>query len=220
MVATATEKKVRYLNADTRKIAWAFPADLPDYAMEQASVKKQLGLVEPEPEPLAIEDVAGSVEPLAPSHLNDYTDFIEQFRDELRTAAGDLRVARDEMGRINARSRAEQFRLAIDVYTAAQDIPEKVVQFGAYADQWHFRVPPRIPEFDDISPLRRAVNHRYVTSDPVEIAYLRMLKQKGLMSDLVEVPVGHVYSRPPGGRDGIWVSLDTYEQQKKIGQAQ
>jgi hypothetical protein len=190
MVATTERKKVRYFDKETKKLAWAYPEDLPDYAVE-----------------------ATADEPVADEKVNDYSEQIEQWLSELRTAVEDIRVSRDSQQRFNARNRAEQYKMAVDIYRAAEFIPAVATQFGSYRADFHFRVPPKLEEYDDISPLRRGTAHRYITADPVEIAYLRTI------SDYEEVPVGHVYSRGEGKRDGLWVDLEFYERQRQAGQA-
>jgi hypothetical protein len=226
MVATAEGKKVRYHNKDTKTFAWASPDDLPEYALLQEGVQKQLTASQTPLYPANVHDAEDfaddspttmdtrtKVIPATPSKPNDYSADIEQWRAELRTAVEDIRAARDPQQSFRARNRAEQYKLAIDIYTAAELIPATMTQFGSYRETFHFRVPPRLDEYADLSPLRHGIAHRYLTSDPVEIAYLRTL------SDYTEVPVGTVYSRAVGGRDGIWVPFEVYEQQKKIGQA-
>lgn len=190
MTATAERKKIRYHDKDTNKFAWAYREDLPDY----------VDLSEPAPT-------------LPEGQANDYSQQIEQWLAELRTAVEDIRVSRDSQQRFNARNRAEQYKMAVDIYRAAEFVPAVATQFGSYRADFHFRVPPKLEEYDDISPLRRGTAHRYITADPVEIAYLRTI------SDYEEVPVGSVYSRGVGQRDGIWVTLEMYERQKAVGQA-
>lgn len=201
MTATAAAKKIRYHNKDTNTFAWEFPDELPEYALEQEGVQKQLGR-------------ASSLPADAPAEkVNDYSADIDHWREELRTALDDLRAARDTGQRINARDRAEQYKLAIDVYTAAEMTPAVVTQFGCYRADFMFRVPPRLEEYQEMSPTRYGSAHRYITADPVEIAYLRTI------ADYEEVPVGSVYSRAPGQREGLWETLEKYERQKSIGQA-
>lgn len=209
-MVTAERKKVRYHNTETKTFAWANREDLPEYAFEQPDVQKQLAskpISQPDGEDVVLD------EPRDSGKINDYSADIEQWRTELRLAVGDMRAGRDAQQRFIARNRAEQYKMAIDIYTAAEYIPAVNTQFGSYRSDFHFRVPPRLEEYDDISPLKRGTAHRYITSDPVEIAYLRTL------DEFEEVPVGHVYSRGEGKRDGIWVPLDTYLKQKAIGQA-
>ncbi|MDQ3275462.1 MAG: hypothetical protein M3Q39_10650 [Actinomycetota bacterium] len=199
MTATMARKKVRYFSKETNKLAWDYPENLPEYARVAAEV--------------VAETIAELDAIMGPEKANDYSDLIEQFRDELRLAVGDRRAARDNDARVNALARAEKFKEAIDIYTAAESVPAQMTQFGSYRNTFHFRVPPRTEEYDDLCPLRKATAHRYLTADPVEIAYLRTI------DEYEEVPIGFVYSRPPGGRDGIWVPLAIYEQQRKINQA-
>lgn len=194
MSATLERKKVRYFNKDTNKLAWAYPDELPDYATEHIEE--------------SVTDTGA---------INDYSDQIERFRDELRTAIADRRAARDDAGRTEALQRAEQFRLAIDVYTEAQSIEAKPVQFGAYAESWSFRLPPRIPEYAMENPRQTALFNRYVTDDPVQIAYLRRLIRENAIDGLQETNLNDYYARGIGQRDGEWIDAATYERLRGRG---
>jgi hypothetical protein len=189
MTATVTAKKIRYHNRDTSTFAWEYADNLPEYALEQEGVKKQLGRLR-----LVAADVA--------EKINDYSNDIEQWRDELRQAVVDKRAARDPKSHMEADYRIDQYVRAIDLYTAAEMIPAVATQFGSYRADFTFR--------------RYGNSHRYVTADPVEIAFLRMHAGE---YEFEEVPVGHIYSRGEGKRDGLWVPYEFYEQQRATGQA-
>lgn len=195
-------KKVRYRELESGTFKWAERDALPDYALEQEAVKKQIGQILRE-------------EPDVPK-INDYSNDIEQWRDELRRAVIDKRAARDNKSHQEADYRIDQFVRAIDLYTAAEMIPAAATQFGSYRADFTFRVHPALDEYEDMSPRRYGANHRYVTADPVEIAFLR---QHAGEYEFEEVPVGHVYSRGEGKRDGLWVPYDFYEKQVAAGQA-
>jgi hypothetical protein len=189
MTATVERKKVRYFNRETKQLAWAYPDELPEYAREAAPADK----------------------------VNDYSAEIEAFQDELRTAIADRRATRDEAGRTEALARSEQFKLAIDVYREAEMIPAEPIQFGAYADTWSFRLPPRTPEYIAENPRQQALFNRYVTSNPIEIAYLRRLIREQTIDGLRETPLNWYYARGVGQRDGEWLDPDTYERLRKNG---
>jgi hypothetical protein len=203
VTATVTAKKIRYHNRDTSTFAWEYADNLPDYALEQDGVKKQLGRLR-----LDTADDAPKI--------NDYSADIQQWRDELRTAVADKRAARDPRSHQEADYRIDQYVRAIDLYTAAEMIPAVATQFGSYRADFTFRVHPALDEYQDMSPRRYGNSHRYVTADPVEIAFLRMHAGE---YEFEEVPVGHIYSRGDGKRDGLWVPLEFYEQQRATGQA-
>lgn len=167
----------------------------------------------------AVEETAGVPSESYP----DYGTLLENLTRDLAVAQEDERAARSESHRMLAAIRVEQFRLAIRNAEAAQRIPAQwqdgqwvaaAVQFDMDGRSGTVRIPPALDEFKHVFPAIRYRDWRWITTNPLEIAWLRSQGRS-------EVPLGHVYARPKEGvGDGMWVSQQQFDLMVKNGMAQ
>ena len=155
----------------------------------------------------------------------DYSRLIENLTADLNEAKTDLRAARDDGLRYRAQIRVSELTRAIENAQAAEQIEAervgetwiaKAVQFGFPGKKGLVPMPPNVEEFAAIFPPIRYDHHRYLATDPLEIACLRRAMANG--AAIEEVPVGSVYAKPvDGSPDGTWMPYDMYQQLQRTG---
>jgi hypothetical protein len=128
-----------------------------------------------------------------------YDSLREQFEALLHEARQMRAAARDVKQTYRAEARIDQLTRGLKVLDLAEEIPlgGPVRQFGDRGSRSATTfVPPAIDEFSFYEPIRFR-NHRYLTENPIEIAFLRM-------AGFEEVPLGQT-GWQAGTKDRAWV---------------
>lgn len=151
---------------------------------------------------------------------HDYSGLIEMLETALEDARAELRGGRPSASaRLMLEARVSHLRMGIQNAREAEKVTEKAVQFGSHVAENTFRIAPRLDDFS-ISTARQFSAHRYVATDPLEIAWLRRLVREGQMQ---EVPMGSCYLVPVMDRrtgvigEGEWVDAKVYEKLTRTG---
>ena len=119
----------------------------------------------------------------------------------------------DQQKALEAKRRTLQ--RGLDLFTRAQSVAPERTQFGSYhARSLEVRLPPTCDEFN-FAPLVFG-QYRYITSEPVEILYLRDLVAKGKIEGLHEMEAGMVAAMP---KTGNFIGFITEEEYTRLGKA-
>ena len=155
---------------------------------------------------------------------HDYSGLISMFTRAYEDAREEMRSGRmTGPAREMLQGRISHLKMAIENAQEAELVTEEAVQFGSYASEHSFRLPPRIDDFRGVygnAEARRFIGHRYLATNPLEIAYLRRLVREG---QLVETGIGDMYLEPAMDNrtgemgEGIWVNASTYTQMARSG---
>lgn len=124
---------------------------------------------------------------------------VQEFRAMHNAALEHGRFLQDEKATLRHAIHLEQYRLAVENLRKAQAIPvnaagqAQMTQFGTWESKaWRFHVPPGgVPSQERVEDwLIVGDNYRYMTSNPVHIAYLRTLVERRSVPGLTEMEVG------------------------------
>ena len=215
--------KFRYKQPGKQGFVWAEYGDLPEYAKSQEGVIKQmakhgltpasLSATAPEPSGSVIASTASLVltdiqvgvpEPAKP---HDYSDLIDAYlaqlreaRETLRRSTGDRRV-RDE-----CEMKIDQYGAAIENAKAAEQITDDAANFVSLTGEFSFRLPPRV-DGEYTTETRRSQSRCYLTTDPLEIAWLRRMTRGGTVQ---EVPLTKRVAVPKDGKPPRIVEATTW----------
>lgn len=149
-----------------------------------------------------------------------YDAIIERMQNVHDSLVEERRYARDDMEQRRIAGKLGHLRRGLALFREANDFQPKLdkqgqvlaCQFGAYhARELQVRIPPTIDEFAELKPLRFR-NYRYITSEPVEILYLRKLVKSQRIPGLQEMEPGLVGAMPKEGEFIGFVPEAFYEQ--------
>lgn len=113
-----------------------------------------------------------------------------------------------------------QFRDAIAILKEAETIPSALTQFGTHVSQeWSLSIPPAgIPEFRAHPGLRvKAFDYRVVTTDPVQIAFLRRAIERKSLDGLREMEPGLCCAISKDGEFYDWLEPEKYQRYVSTG---
>lgn len=184
--APAPQQKVRWHNPETHRLEWLTPDEL---QAKKAAKGDYL-------------------------NAGKYARLIENLTNDLEKARDSMLRATDPRLRDRDQLRMNQMQLAIDNAQEAELVTDAAVQFGTPERRtFAVRVPPHLEEFDGLFPRTMASHHRYVATDPLEIAWLRRQVREGSIPGLREMPVGMFYAKSKDGSGrGMWLAADAYHE--------
>lgn len=146
--------------------------------------------------------------------LNDYASEMEDLEIRVEALRNEMRYSPSPDVRSKAESSLEQLLMAIEVYKRAQWTKAEMRQFGSKkSPNWATRVPPMLEEYADKRNKIQAYDYRYMTNDPVEIAWLRFQCENEIVPGderLEEMDPGLCAAVAPNGNWIGWLSGDAY----------
>lgn len=172
--------------------------------------------------PTVVDQKITSPQPAAATGFADYSGFIAELEQKIEDARTSQRSSPEPRFVAIQSMRIDQLRLGIENAKEAQTIPAtrnedgswstpEMHQFGCASRIWNTRVAPALEDYEGRLRHIRGQDFRYVTDNPIEIAWLRRLVRNHALEGMAEVPVGYAYARPVGNiGEAEWMPGDDF----------